>query len=482
MKKTIAVVGASGFVGQALVQKLASDRSLNIIGVCRKPLPDHLSKLKNVSWRKCDLHNLLQAEKSLEGVNCAFYLIHSMTEAVRFREGCFQDVDLSLADHFGRSVKLNDISTVVYLSGLIPPKRTLSMHLASRLEVEDIIKYYHPKTVVVRAGIIFGNRGSSSNILVKLVKRFPILPCPVTVNNICQPIYIDEAISCLINAMDDSSLEGQSVDIGGPDRFSYRRIMEKILGKLDLKRRFYIVPFAFPDFTKKILSWITGSPSGLVYPLFDSMKEQMICRKHFHYRKDQCVTSVVEAIEKSMQVGTSSTYPYSQESKKPTRNKVVRSVQRIHLNPNLNAMEIANYYLHFLSTALIWCVRIESRHHKVNFRSALFGTNLLEFDFSESRSSKDRSLFFIKGGLLVHKGADVGRLEFRQVPNTGATLVCIHDYEPRLPWILYRFTQSIAHTWIIRIFEAWLNAKAIEEDLEHNPKPFVVLRSSETMA
>jgi uncharacterized protein YbjT (DUF2867 family) len=478
MKKTIAVVGASGFVGRALISKLSENLSLRIVAISRRPLPDHLTNLKNVTWRKCDLHSLNQTEEALAGIDCAYYLVHSMTEAVRFRQGSFQDVDLALADHFGRAVQKNDVSKVIYLGGLIPPKRRLSAHLGSRLEVEDVLRYYQPKSIAIRAGIIWGPNGSSSNILVKLVKRFPVLPCPVNANNLCQPIYIEEAVNCLVEALGDSSIDGQSVDIGGPERLSYLKIMEVIADALGEKRKIYVIPFPFPDFTKAILSRVTRSPAGLVFPLFESMKEQMICRKNFHYNQKHCTTTVKEAVNKSIKQDPSDTiYKSGTAKRRLSRNETVRSIQRVNLNHHLSSREIANYYLQFLSTIFIWFLKIKSNHPKVSFHLVLFGTKLLEFEFIESWSRKDRSLFRIRGGLLVKKPLNHARLEFRQIPSNGATLVCVHDYNPRLPWIIYRMTQSLAHTWIIRIFEVWLNAKSIEEDLEENPKAFALLRS-----
>ena len=42
-----------------------------------------------------------------------------------------------------------------------------------------------------------------------------------------------------------------------------------------------------------------------------------------------------------------------------------------------------------------------------------------------------------------------GRLEFRQVLEGSTLLAAIHDFAPRLPWLLYRLTQAVAHLFVM---------------------------------
>jgi hypothetical protein len=49
-----------------------------------------------------------------------------------------------------------------------------------------------------------------------------------------------------------------------------------------------------------------------------------------------------------------------------------------------------------------------------------------------------------------------GRLEFRQVLDEQTLIVAVHDFEPRLPWWIYRSTQAVFHAWIMRRFTRYL--------------------------
>jgi hypothetical protein len=72
---------------------------------------------------------------------------------------------------------------------------------------------------------------------------------------------------------------------------------------------------------------------------------------------------------------------------------------------------------------------------------------LLELTAAPARSQPDRQLLYVTGGVLAARGGR-GRLEFREAP--GATvLTAIHDFEPRLPWWIYRATQAVVHRLVM---------------------------------
>ena len=134
MRQTIAITGASGFIGSQVIQKLSLQH--DIIALTRSG-ESHTSG--NISWRKCDLFSLLQAEHGLKGADVAFYLVHSMMPMARLTQASFEDMDLILADNFARAARHNGVKQIIYLGGIIPHNATLSRHLRSRLEVEQTL-------------------------------------------------------------------------------------------------------------------------------------------------------------------------------------------------------------------------------------------------------------------------------------------------------------------------------------------------------
>lgn len=177
-RPVVAVAGATGFIGRALLPALKSH--CRLICLTRSAVNEEESVCGlDVSWRQCDLFSLNDIEQVLCGADYAYYLVHSMMPSARLTQGSFQNMDLILADNFARAAALTGIKQIIYLGGLVPRERgRLSRHLDSRLEVEKTLGSYGVPVTAIRAGLIIGANGSSFSIITHLVERFKIMVLP----------------------------------------------------------------------------------------------------------------------------------------------------------------------------------------------------------------------------------------------------------------------------------------------------------------
>ena len=84
-----------------------------------------------------------------------------------------------------------------------------------------------------------------------------------------------------------------------------------------------------------------------------------------------------------------------------------------------------------------------------------FNIKFLELKLIKDRSDKKRQLYYITGGVLV-KRVDYGWLEFRSISDNKFIIVAIHEFVPKLPWMVYKYTQAIAHLYVMKNFEKYL--------------------------
>jgi hypothetical protein len=76
---------------------------------------------------------------------------------------------------------------------------------------------------------------------------------------------------------------------------------------------------------------------------------------------------------------------------------------------------------------------------------------LLVLHWSPQRSSSDRQIFYIIGGVLAQKKPE-GRLEFRVTKDKLHLISAIHDFIPALPWYIYRYSQALVHLLVMTYF------------------------------
>jgi len=442
----VAIAGASGFIGNYLIQDILKNSDFDIIALSRS----HKESLsERITWKTCDLFSVLDIERAIYGADVLIYLVHSMQPSAHLDQASFRDYDLILADNFGRAARKLGISKTIYLGGLIPKNEKLSAHLQSRLEVEMALSENIENYIFVRAGLILGQGGSSFHILVNLIKRLPILVCPRWTQNQTSPVHVEQVTSTIVEIIKKDKYGNKIFDLSSKDSLSYIELLTIVSRELKLKRLFFKLPVSLIWLSKLWVSLISGAPRMLVYPLVESLKHTLKPDPEKIYEPQTFTPFKAEdAIVKSIQRMQGDNYQFTS---RPTKRKTVRSVQRAVLPHGMNAQDIAKEYMAWLPKFLSPFILVTVDDHWVTFSFLHFNIKLLILKWSPERSTRDRQLFYIKGGLLAAK-QDRGRLEFREVLNSTTTLSAIHEFYPALPWYIYRYSQAIVHLIVMHFF------------------------------
>lgn len=475
----VAVAGASGFIGRKLVGALAARAEIeSIVGLSRtgRAQPTDPGKL---SWRAADLADLDTTTTSLQGCTHAIYLVHSMSPQARLSQGSFDDFDLHQADNFARACRLAGVTKIFYLGGLLPPTshegdHELSDHLRSRLEVERVLASQGATLTTLRAGLILGPGGSSTEILVRLVRRLPIMLAPRWTSTISEPVAEADVLRGIVEVVLRPELQGQTWDLTAGQPLSYLDLMRLVAQTCGVKRSILPVPIFTPTLSRLWVSLVTGAPRALVYPLVKSLTHAMRSRTEHDLlaKLGQPVTSIVDAVRSAAATPTTPHSPYS-GSPRFQGPSTVRSIQRIapFSSKHLRSLgSIAEHYFHWLPRFLFGFIEVRKtapdQSPLIRFELAVFGLPLLELRLSETPSGSAIERFQIVGGAL---SAGVGGyLEFRRIPSEGCVLTIVQDFVPRLPWFIYTLSQAPLHLFVMRRYgRSLLRTRACPDFVEN---------------
>ncbi len=454
----VVIAGASGFVGKALIDSLTSHRK--VIGLSRNPMANR----PGFEWRPCNLYSLLQAEEGVRGADVAIYLVHSMMPA-RLTQASFRDIDLILADNFARACSKAGIRQIIYVGGLLPESTDLSEHLASRFEVATVLGSTGIPVTCIQAGLIVGAGGSSFRILTRLVHRLPLMVCPAWTGSMTQPVAIRDVVDVIEAAVDNPQTHGKWFDIGGPEQMTYQQMIEET-GRIMGKARYTL---RVPVFSAKLSSlWVqlvTKTPRALVAPLIESLRHDMVVKdESFRTLLQRDPLTFAESREVALRGETELESREHLPAKRAARYRVARketvvySIQRLPKPAGTDAIWVANEYARWLPNFMNPLVRVEvTPTQDMRFYGAGLPRPLLELSYSPERSTPDRALYYITGGLLadptpVGREGMRGRLEFRETPDGRSVMAAIYDFKPKLPWPIYRVSQAPVHLWVMISF------------------------------
>lgn len=452
----IVIAGASGFVGKHLIHILKNNHE--VVGISRR---SRISK-DGVEWVQCDLFSLLDIEKTLRGADVAIYLVHSMLPSARLTQGSFRDFDMILADNFARAAKGAGVKHIIYLSGIIPPDALLSEHLQSRLEVENILKSSDVPTTSLRAGLIIGPGGSSFEMMLRLVQRLPVMICPYWTSTLSYPIAVWDVVEIIKNRIEMVPPKNHVIfDLCGRDPLSYEEMMTTLSHKLHRKHFAIPVPFVSPRLSKLWVRLITGAPRDLVYPLVDSLKTHMIPLSPRHPELEFITPmSFSDAIDRSLRERKSNENPTAYSYHGVDNDTSVRSVQRVTTLFRSDVHHVSEIYFQWLDKFLRPFIKVSNNGNIFSVHFVLFKNPLLVFELSNDRSFPDRELYYIRSGMLVGHNTRA-RLEFRNIYQGLYKIIAIHDYHPKLPWYIYKYTQALFHLFVMASFGKFLIRKKL---------------------
>ncbi len=267
----ILVTGISGYVGSRLAPRLARDGH-EVTGFARRPETVKLELRVHAG----DAVSGAGLGAALDGVDVAYFLIHSMEHA---SNGSFDVRERTSAENFARAARAAGVKRIVYLGGLLPALGPASTHLASRLVVEETLRGAAPCVVAFRASIVIGAGSRSFRFLVRLVERMPVITVPAWGAHRTAPIDERDMIELLARAATSDAVCGEVLDAGGPDVVTYRELIERIREAMIVSRptvsfkRLTATPIA-----SRIASMITGEDPALIEPLMESLDEDLLAR------------------------------------------------------------------------------------------------------------------------------------------------------------------------------------------------------------
>jgi uncharacterized protein YbjT (DUF2867 family) len=266
--KRVLVMGATGFVGRALVPALV-EAGYEVRATTRNPA--RVASLPHIEWIRCDVNQPRDVERALEGVDALFFLVHAMGSDAHDYAETERRAALELREAAARA----GITRIVYLGGVAPTEEP-SEHLKSRLAVGALLRGGSVPAIELRASMIIGNGSASWQIVRDLAMRLPVMLLPSwTASRTC-PIALEDVVVALVRALDISLPSSAWFDIPGPDIVSGRQILATIAALKGRRVPSFHVPFLSVSLSSWWLKLVTRTDFSLARELVLGFKGDLL--------------------------------------------------------------------------------------------------------------------------------------------------------------------------------------------------------------
>jgi len=267
----ILITGATGYVGGQLLPYLNDNHQV----VCLVRNANLFKAPKGVEVVQGDVLSGEGLNQALQGVDVAYYLIHSMSDG-----GDFSQRERLGAENFTAACQAQGVRRLVYLGGLGEEDELHSKHLQSRHATAEILSQAAPEFVYARAAVVLG-RGSASFLMLRhLVDKLPAMICPLWIDVKTQPIASEDLVQALVHCGEEEGVVGE-IQLGGADVVTYREMM-LALARAEQRRKPIIikVPVLTPKLSSHWISFISSVDTGLAKALIDSLRTETVVTKN----------------------------------------------------------------------------------------------------------------------------------------------------------------------------------------------------------
>ena len=334
---SILITGATGFIGSRLISAF-DNMGIKVKAMTRKDIPE----TENVKYVKADAFKVEQLEKAMEGIETAYYLLHSM-EGSKEKWEDFANREKQQAQNFLKAATAAGVKRIIYLGGLVNDSLELSNHMESRKNVGEILASGNIPVTELRASLIIGAEGGSYAMLQYLVERLRIMVCPKWVKSLAQPIAVDDVIDYLVGCATHPETSGKILEIGGPEKMTYEQIMREYSSYIKKSLFVIEIPFLTTRLSSYWVDLITPVKASLARPLIDSLVHDTVVT-------DDTITKIIplklKTVRESIDIAT------KEMSKKEPVKRLVE--EKIGFKTNQKILMIALLGMAVLGSSYYW--------------------------------------------------------------------------------------------------------------------------------
>ena len=226
--KRIAIIGGSGFVGLRLATELTRRGYATRVLTRRRERNRALLVLPTCEVVQARIHDPHVLDATLAGCDAAVNLAGILNETASAGES-FENVHVELSRALVSACRENGIQRLLHMSACNANRDGPSLYLSTKYAGELAAFDGAQGGIAVtcfRPSVIFGPGDSFFNRFATLLRFSPgMLPlaCP---DARMAPVHVEDVVSAFVQSLEDESTHGCGYDLGGPQSYSLRELVE----------------------------------------------------------------------------------------------------------------------------------------------------------------------------------------------------------------------------------------------------------------
>jgi len=264
---SICVLGGTGFIGRALVARLAADgHSVKVLTRDRAGNRD-LLVLPTVRLTRADVYDRATLEHEFAGCDVVVNLVGILNERRlgRGSGGEFRRVHTELPMKVVGACRTAGVRRYLHMSGLKADARLGPSHyLKSKGEAEDFIRSEcargNPEFVIFQPSVVFGPGDEFVNKFAAVLALVPgVMPLACAGSRFA-PVYVGDVVEAFARSVERRDVAGRTFQLCGPEVVTLGEIVRDTASALGLRRWILPLPASLSRAQAAIMDFVPGKP------------------------------------------------------------------------------------------------------------------------------------------------------------------------------------------------------------------------------
>ncbi|MDT9598197.1 complex I NDUFA9 subunit family protein [Sphingosinicella rhizophila] len=254
--RLVTVFGGGGFVGRYVVQAL--HRSGARIRIAeRNPRRAYFLKplggVGQTQFVRAEIGDAAAVRRAVQGSTAVINLVGIL-------DGDMEAVHVDGARNVAEAAAQAGAGALVHMSAIGADPESESLYGRTKGQGEQAVRAAFPQATIMRPSIIFGHEDHFINRFAGMARLMPVMPVirgPVRF----QPVYVgDVGRAIAAAALDRLGHGAKTYELGGPQLFTMRALMEWVCRTTGHDRTLVDVPDPIARLIARLTGWAPGAP------------------------------------------------------------------------------------------------------------------------------------------------------------------------------------------------------------------------------
>jgi len=258
--RTITLFGGSGFIGRYIVRDLAQAGWTIRIAVREPKRARFLKPLGDVGQITPIPASLLHEDSvkaAVTGVDAVVNLVGILFERGR---RSFEAVHVEGARRAALAAKEAGARQFMQISAIGADPNSDAAYARSKAAGEEAVKEAFPGATILRPSIVIGPEDDFFNRFGAMAQLAPALPLVGGGTTKFQPVYVGDVAEAAARLLNGQAEGGKTYELGGPQIFTFRELMELLLEEIGKKRLLIGLPSGIASLMGQVLRFLPNPP------------------------------------------------------------------------------------------------------------------------------------------------------------------------------------------------------------------------------